>query len=111
MVTVPRPDRLGSGALPKQWSPLATLPDVSHRLTDALKVGLLLRVGVEVVLHVILDLIFGPILKARVEPVHVRVSEQVVRERRRNTGRDTGYIRSCAVGWSRRRISRGGPRR
>src|SRR6201993_3574711 len=98
MVTVPRPDRLGSGALPKQWSPLATLPDVSHRLTDALKVGLLLRVGVEVVLHVILDLIFGLILKAGVEAVHVRVGEQIGRERRRNPSRDTRYVRSCAVG-------------
>src|SRR5262249_11365625 len=84
--------------------------DVSHRLTDALKVGLLLRVGVEIVLHVVLDLIFGLILKAGVEPVHVRVSEQVGRERRRNTSRDTGYVRSCAVGRPRRRIIRGCPR-
>ena len=67
---VPRPARSGDGAaLPKQWSPLATLPDVTQRLTDALKVGLLLRVGIEVVLHVVADLIFGLILKAGVEPV------------------------------------------
>src|ERR1700757_327130 len=104
---VPRPARSGDGvAMPKQWSPLATLPDVTQRLTDALKVGLLLRGGIEVVLHVVTELVFGPILKGGGEPVRVGVSEQVGRERRRDASRDTGYVRSCAVGRSRRRISR-----
>ena len=63
MVYVAQPDTLGGRAvLPKQRSPLATLPDVGQRLTDALEVGLLLRVCVEVILYVVAQLILGLIL-------------------------------------------------
>ena len=65
---------------------MATFPDVGQRLTEAFEIGFLLRIADEVALYLSPDLIFGLILKSGVEPVHIRVSEQVGRERRRNTG-------------------------
>ena len=69
---------------------MATFPDVGQRLTDAFEFGLLLRIGAEVILDLPADLILGLILKTGVKPVHIRVSEEVGRERRRNTGRNAG---------------------
>jgi len=71
---------------------MATFPDVGQRLTDALEISFLLRIGTEVVLHLALDLIFGLILETGVKAVHIRVSEQVSGERRCDACGNAGHV-------------------
>src|SRR5271166_3664555 len=65
----------------------ATVPQVDQRLADALQVRLHLRVGVQVVLHLVLDCRLGLPFEAGEERVHIRVAEQVRRGGRRDAGR------------------------
>src|SRR6516165_9985257 len=83
---------------------LAAVLEINQGLTDALKVILYLRVGVEVVLRVGALRIAGLALKAGEEIVDVGVGEQVVRRGSRNTGLNTGQVGGRAA---RRRISQG----
>ena len=69
-------------------------PEELQDRTEAFEFGFLLRIAAEVVLYLGPDLIFRLILKSGVEPVHVRVSQQVCRERVRDTGRNAGRV-SC----------------
>ena len=71
---------------------MATLPDVGQWLTDALEFSFLLGIAAEVVLHLALDLILRLILKTGIKPVHIRVSEQVGRERVCDAGCHAGYV-------------------
>src|ERR1700742_1731644 len=106
---VPRRGRASGsrGALTEKRCPMATFPNVFHRLPDVFQIRLLLWIGAEVVLHLAADLILGLILETGVETIHVRVGEEVGRQRRCDAGRHPGYIGSRAVGWPGRRVGRG----
>src|SRR6516225_10008085 len=84
---------------------LAAVLEINQRLAEALKVSLYLRVGVEVVLHIVALRIAGLALKTGEEVVDVGMAEQVVRRGIRNTGLNTGQVGGRAAG---RRIGRGG---
>src|SRR5262249_46276398 len=61
------------------WSLLTAVPEVDGGLTDGLKVGANLRVGVEIGHHLIPNLIPWLALEAGEIVVHVRVGGEVVR--------------------------------
>jgi Domain of unknown function (DUF222) len=84
-----------SSAMPRQAAALtgiadlsAATPEVDRGLTDALKLGPNLRVGVKVTLHLLALLFPRLALEAGKERVHVGMGEQVGRRGRRDTGHD-----------------------
>ena len=77
---------------------LAASLEINQRLTDALKVSLYERVGVEVVLRVVAHHIAVLALKTGEESVDLGMGEQVVRRGSRNTGCNPGQVGGGAVG-------------